>query len=581
MERVSKSPEKKSKLFVVFAIIISLILVLFTGYVIYLLLTLNILPEQLLIPVCLIVILSAIILLVLLNFASARLWSKILSSFLVIVMSIVMGFGSVYLQHTADTLKKVTEQAGKVKTTVSVISLASSSYEEIDDLMNKKIATLKNIDQLGTEKSLDDINSQDVKIEKVEYDNVPAQVKALYDGEVDAIVLNEVYRTNVSELENYSDFSNQTKVVYQTVFYTDTANEPLAVSDITTNPFNILITGNDSYGEFEEMSRSDVNMIVTVNPVTSTVLMTSIPRDYFVEEVCDDYACNYGVTDKLTHTGIYGVSTTKDTLENLLGIEINYTFRVNFSSMENIVDAIGGIDIEVAPGMAVSKFYSDSTLEGVTEGTNHLDGKRALAYSRERKAYLDGDTQRARNQQQVLEAIIDKVTSPTILTNYSQLLEALGNAFETNMTMDEITSLVQYQIQAMPKWNFEQYVLSGYGDMQVSPELGTEVSVVIPDANSVSIASQKIAAVLNGESSSTIESEEDVPAGTLSQEQIEAQIQEGLLTEGGYYYYDPYYYGSTQTYDDSTYYDPNAVTDTQTYGDGYYSGSETTTEEVY
>ena len=492
-----------------------------------------------------------------------------------------MGFGSVYLQHTADTLKKVTEQAGKVKTTVSVISLASSSYEEIDDLMNKKIATLKNIDQLGTKKSLDDINSQDVKIEKVEYDNVPAQVKALYDGEVDAIVLNEVYRTNVSELENFSDFSNQTKVVYQTVFYTDTANEPLAVSDITTNPFNILITGNDSYGEFEEMSRSDVNMIVTVNPVTSTVLMTSIPRDYFVEEVCDDYACNYGATDKLTHTGIYGVSTTNDTHENLLGIEINYTFRVNFSSMENIVDAIGGIDIEVAPGMAVSKFYSDSTLEGVTEGTNHLDGKRALAYSRERKAYLDGDTQRARNQQQVLEAIIDKVTSPTILTNYSQLLEALGNAFETNMTMDEITSLVQYQIQAMPEWNFEQYVLSGYGDMQVSPELGTEVSVVIPDTNSVSIASQKIAAVLNGESSSTIESEEDVPAGTLSQEQIEAQIQEGLLTEGGYYYYDQYYYGSTQTYDDSTYYDPNAVTDTQTYGDGYYSGSETTSEEVY
>ena len=119
------------------------------------------------------------------------------------------------------------------------------------------------------------------------------------------------------------------------------------------------------------MSRSDVNMIVTVNPVTSTVLMTSIPRDYFVEEVCDDYACNYGATDKLTHTGIYGVSTTKDTLENLLDIEINYTFRVNFSSMENIVDAIGGIDIEVAPGMAVSRFYSDSSLEGVTEGLNH------------------------------------------------------------------------------------------------------------------------------------------------------------------------------------------------------------------
>ena len=150
-------------------------------------------------------------------------------------------------------------------------------------------------------------------------------------------------------------------------------------------------------------------------------------------------------------------------------------------------------------------------------------------------------------------------------------------------SMDEITSLVQYQIQAMPEWKFEQYVLKGYGDMAVSPELGTEVSVVIPDTNSVSIASQKIAAVINGESSTTIEAEEDVPAGTLSQEEIEAQIQAGLLTEGGYYYYDEstYYDSSTtyddssQVYEDSTYYDPNAVT-----GDGYYQG-ETYTEETY
>ena len=593
MERVTKTPKKKSKAFIVFAILISLILVGLSGYVIFQIFTLNIFPQKLLIPIIAIIVLMVLILLVLLNFASTRTWSKVVSSILVILVAIGMGFGCLYLQKTAATLKNITEQEGKVKTTVSVISLATSSYDDIEDLMNKKIGTLKNIDQTGTKKSLKDIKKQEVNVETTEYDNVPSQVKALYDGEVDAIILNEVYRNNVSELEDYSNFSNETKVVYQTVYYTDTANEPLAVSDITTNPFTVLITGNDSYGEFEEMSRSDVNMIVTVNPVTSTVLMTSIPRDYFVEEVCDDYACNYGATDKLTHTGIYGVSTTKDTLENLLDIEINYTYRVNFSSMENIVDAIGGIDIEVAPGMAVSKFYSDSSLEGVTEGLNHLDGKRALAYSRERKAYLDGDTQRARNQQQVLEAIIDKVTSPSILTNYTQLLDALGNAFETNMTMDEITSLVQYQIQAMPDWKFEQYVLKGYGDMQVSPELGTEVSVVIPDLNSVSIASQKIEAVLNGESSSIIEAEEDIPAGTLSEEEIEAQIQEGLLIEGGYYYYDDStYYDSTETYDDSTYYDPSAGYDDSTYydpstdgngeiyGDGYYQ-EEIYTEEYY
>lgn len=136
--------------------------------------------------------------------------------------------------------------------------------------------------------------------------------------------------------------------------------------------------------------------------------MTSIPRDSYVEEVCDDYACNYGAYDKLTHTGIYGVDTTKATVENLLGIDVNYVFRVNFTSMIDIVDALGGIDIDVAEGMAVSRFYTNSTLEGVHEGTNHLDGKRALAYSRERKAYIDGDVQRARNQQQVLQAMFKK-----------------------------------------------------------------------------------------------------------------------------------------------------------------------------
>ena len=191
-------------------------------------------------------------------------------------------------------------------------------------------------------------------------------------------------------------------------------------------------------------------MVVTVNPVTSTVLMTSIPRDSYVQEYCEDYACNYGANDKLTHTGIYGVDTTRDTIEQLLDIDINYTYRVNFTSMIDIVDALGGVDIDVDEGMAVSKFYSDSTLEGVHEGTNHLNGKRALAYSRERKAYLDGDSQRARNQQQVLQAMVKKATSPELLKNYSSILNAISGAFDTNMTSDEITSFIKYQIQAMP-----------------------------------------------------------------------------------------------------------------------------------
>ena len=272
-------------------------------------------------------------------------------------------------------------------------------------------------------------------------------------------------------------------------------------------------------------------MLVTINPVTSTILLTSIPRDSYVTEVCDDYACNYGVTDKLTHTGMYGVDTTKDTIENLLDIEINYVYRVNFTSMINIVDALGGVDVTVPEGMAVSKFYTNSNLEGVHEGENHLDGKRALAYSRERKAYLDGDVQRARNQQQVLQAMFKKATSPEIIKNYVNLLNALIGAFDTNMTTDEITSFIKYQIQASPKWKFEQFVLKGDNDLRVSPELGSEVSVVILYDSYISIAHDKIQAVLDGKSSDTVEAQEDTPAGTLSEEEIEAQIQYGLMTE--------------------------------------------------
>lgn len=522
--------DKSSIGYRIFSIIFSVILVVVSFFVIFQLFKLQVLPNNLLFAVSAMIILVDIILVILFVFNSNHLWSKIVSSVLVIVTSIVFGIGNVYLYSTDSTLEKVTTVSGTVKNTVSVISLSSGS-DDLKDYSGSTIGVLKTIDKSGTKKSLKDIKKQGVSVSNKKFDNVPSLIKALYDGDVSAIVLNEAYRQNVTDMDDYNNFSSDTKVVHQTIFYTKDKNEALAVSDITSKPFTVLISGNDSYGEMDEVARSDVDMVVTVNPVTSTVLMVSIPRDSFVEEVCDDYACNYGVKDKLTHTGIYGVDTTKDTIENLLDIDINYTYRINFSGAIDIVDALGGIDVDVAEGMAVSKFYTDSTLEGVHEGTNHLNGKRALAYARERKAYLDGDVQRARNQQQVLQALIKKATSSAILTQYTKILKAISGAFDTNMSMSEITSFIKYQIQAMPNWKFENYVLKGDNDLQVSPELGSEVSVVMLYDSSISTATKKINAVLNGESSDTIETEEDVPAGTLSEEEIEAQIQQGLLIE--------------------------------------------------
>ena len=523
--------KRKPIILTIFFIILSLIMVVFASGIIYQIIKLQVLPDKLVIPIILIIVLFTEIMLVLLNFFTHGIATRIIYTFLIIAVSVVYGFGNFYLYSTSKTLTKVTTQTGIVKNTVSVIALSSSSMSDVSDLNNAKVGSLKTIGKEGTQKSLKDIKKNNVSVNNKKYDNVPGLIKALYDGDVDAVILNEAYRSNVLELEGYNAFNDETKVIHQTVFYTNDTNDALAVSDITTTPFNILISGNDSFGKLDEVSRSDVDMVVTVNPVTSTVLMTSIPRDSYVQEYCEDYACNYGANDKLTHTGIYGVDTTRDTIEQLLDIDINYTYRVNFTSMIDIVDALGGVDIDVDEGMAVSKFYSDSTLEGVHEGTNHLNGKRALAYSRERKAYLDGDSQRARNQQQVLQAMVKKATSPELLKNYSSILNAISGAFDTNMTSDEITSFIKYQIQAMPGWKFEQYVLKGYSDMQVSAELGSAVSVIMLYQDSIRVASEKIQAVLDGKSSDIIETEEDVPAGTLSEEEIEAQIQAGLMTE--------------------------------------------------
>lgn len=528
---MSRQENKKSIGFIIFAIILSVILVVFTGGLVYQIFKLQILPDNILIPIILVLILLTLIFVLLINFSTHGLVSKILCSLMVVVLSAVYGLGNYYLYSTNTTLETVTDQGNKAKNTVSVVVLNSSGLENVNSLEGSKLGVLKAIGNEATKKSLTDLKKNNVTYTKKTYDNMLGMLKALYDGEVDAIVLNEAYRSNVCDLEDYTNFNNDTKVIHKTVYYTKENSSSLAVSDITSKPFNILISGNDSFGSLDENSRSDVDMLVTINPVTSTILLTSIPRDSYVKEVCNDYACNYGVYDKLTHTGIYGVDTTKDTIENLLDIDINYVYRVNFTSMIDIVDALGGVDVTVPEGMAVSKFYTNSNLEGVHEGENHLDGKRALAYSRERKAYLDGDLQRARNQQQVLQAMFKKATSPEIIKNYTSLLKALIGAFDTNMTTKEITSFIKYQIQAKPSWKFEQFVLKGDNDLKMSAELGSEVSVVILYDSYINIAHDKIQAVLDGQSSDTVEADDDVPAGTLSEEEIEAQIQYGLMTE--------------------------------------------------
>lgn len=493
--------------------------------------SLNVLPSNIQTPVFLATVLvCVIVLLIKIEFKhSKRVMIGLLS--LSVILTIIFGTGAYYLYRTDGTLSAITAIRNTNDNNISVIVMNDSDINALEDLSGKKVGILKNIDKGGTEKALEQIEEEmPVEFEQIELDSVPQEAMALYSGEVDAIILNEAYRTNVVELEDYADFSGRTRVIFQAHFKTDANNEALAVSDVTTKPYNILISGNDTYGDVGELSRSDVNMVVTVNPMTSTVLLTSIPRDAYVAVDCGDaYACAEGQLDKITHTGINGVTSTKRTVEKLLDIDINYTFRVNFSSVTSIVDSLGGIDIEVPEGQAVEKFYADSTLEGVTEGWNHLNGERALSFARERYAYIDGDNQRVRNQQMVLKAIFDKATSPEIIVNYPSLLSALESAFDTTLSQDEITSFIKYQIQAMPGWKFETYQLSGEGSTLFCPSLGQAAYVTVLDQNTVALAHDKIMAVLDGKD-----------ADEITEPQTQANDEAAVYPENqaGYDFYD-------------------------------------------
>lgn len=544
---MKRRKKKKSLAFRIWAILLSILLLIGFGLLICQVVKMNFVPSRLMIPVSMALALVALIFVFLINFFTNHTPSKIFLSLLVICLVFVSGMGNYYVYKTSHMIEKVTTNEGKVKNIVSVIALTNSNIQDITDLStSNKVAVLKSIDTYGTKKSIKDVCKQFDVEKKSELpftidsaNSVQEAVNSLYNEDVDAIIINETYRTNIKEIESFSDFDENTKVIYQTVYYTEAKNDALAVSDITNEPFSILISGNDTYGDVGELSRSDVNMVVTINPLTSTVLLTSIPRDTYMPTYCDaTETCVIGAMDKITHTGIYGINTTQRTVENFLDMEINYTFRANFSSVIDIVDALGGVDIYVEEGMAVSTFYADHTLEGVTEGWNHLDGKRALAYARERHAYLDGDNQRVRNQQQVLMAIFEKATSTDIITKYASLLDALSKAFETNLTTNEITDLIKFQIQAMPEWKFESYQITGYGDMLNCAALGSEASVTVPYDESIRIAQEKIRAVLDGKSSDTVEDTLDatISEGALSSEEIDAQVQADLYAYGyGYY----------------------------------------------
>lgn len=496
--------KEQNKFSKVLSILLSILLVLSSFYLLYELIKINVLPTKLIFLMTIVFVLLDAIFILLLCHYSKGVVSKIVCIVLSLLLTLGSCFGGYYISKTGSLLSSITNVTKHAKNTVSVVVKQSSDIKNKSQLNGVSVGTLRNIGVQGSKKVLKELSNEGIVLEQKEYDSLSALLEGFYNGEVESIIINESSRSQILDMESYADFDNNTRVVYQTSYKVENTDKAKSVTDITSKPFNVLISGSDTRGGFDENGRSDVIMIATVNPKTSTILLTSVPRDFYVTTACDaGDGCMQGALDKITHTGIHGTNTTKRTVEQLLGIEINYTFKVGFDTVTELVDAVGGIDVNVEPGYECDNFLHAPGLS-VHAGVNHLNGEQALGYARERYAYSEGDRQRTKNQQQVLMGIVDKITSPAIVKNYASIMDAMANTFSTTMSSSEISDLIKYQINNNPKWKMEQYMVNGTGDTLMCAELGDAASVMVPDQSTVKTAKDKINVVLAGESSDSV-----------------------------------------------------------------------------
>ena len=554
-KKKNKNKRRLAKLMTVF-IFVTLALLVFQ--MIYL----DLLPMKLIVLISAVLLIIALIITLIMNFKVKKFLPRLLVGLISFCMCLGLAYGNYFIYKTKDTFEVVTSLADKKAITTSIISMKDSGITKETDLKKKKIGTILEMDKEATQRTLKALKEEGIKYSTEDYSSLEDLVYALYDSKVDAICLNEKYRDILHETEAFFAFNTSTKVVYQNVHYVEreaSDNESDPVNDITKDAFTILVSGNDSYGSLQDANtRSDANMLLTVNPKTGTILMTSIPRDYYVDLICPgdgEMACPEGSKDKLTHSGLLGIKSTEKSIENALGIKINYNVRINFSSVVNLVDALDGIDLDIKEGEQCDILYANMQ-PGLSVGKHHVDGETALAFARERHAYVNGDNQRVKNQQKVFKAIFKRIVSPKMITNYGKFMDALAVAFDTNISGDEISDFIKYELNNMPKWKFESYTIYGESAYDFCYEAQSYASVTYQNDLMNEIARNKIKAVLKGKSSNTVED----TSGYSQEPSADNVIHQT---------------DETDSYDDSEYYDPSQTYDYENqYSDENYDNSQ-------
>ncbi len=403
-----------------------------------------------------------------------------------LLLSVVLLMGSLYIAKGNSVLDKISG-ANTQTTRMVVVTLKDSKYDELSDLKNQTIEINNAVDEENMKKAITELNKAESSIKTKDVKDFDKLANDLYSGKTPAILVNQSYYA-VFEA-NHENFESETKEIW----HYDITQEIKDISknvDVTESLFTIYISGIDTSGPVSTVSRSDVNMLVTVNPKTKQILMTSIPRDYYVT------LANKGKKDKLTHAGLAGVENSVKTIENFLNIDVNYYARVNFTSLVTMVDALGGITVDSPVAF--------TTMHGnyhIVKGSNNLNGQQALGFVRERYGLANGDNDRVKNQQRVLTAMLKKAMSPKIITNYNSILNSIAGSFETNMSSSEITSLIQMQLDDMASWDIHQIQLSGRGTSMTGGAYmpNNKLYYMIPNDESVSYCSSLIKKMMNGE----------------------------------------------------------------------------------
>ena len=398
-----------------------------------------------------------------------------------LVLTIVYLLINVYISSTVNFVKNVTKVKSEYQT-YSVVVKSDSNISNIKELKNKKIGFVTtNMYYARSEHTLSKI----IKFKAVEYDDTASVIDKLNNSKVSAITFENNYLSLLEE--NNNDLYKSLKVIY--TYKVKVPKKNSEIKKNITEPFIIYISGSDSRGTLNDTARSDVNMIAVINPKENKILLVNIPRDYYVQ-----LHGTTGEKDKLTHAGIYGVNMSKDTIADLFDVNIDYFVKVGFSTVIKSVDLVGGIDI-----------YSDKDLTCHTnkscvfhEGTQHVNGECALAFSRERYAYTTGDRHRGENQQQVITKLVEKFSSPSVLTKYNSILNSLNGSFQTNLSYNDITSLIKDEATSFSKWNVESISVDGTGASMPTYSMGSQkLYVMIPDENTVNNAKNKIKEYMN------------------------------------------------------------------------------------